>query len=191
MIIAMLPAMLTAMLCKILPCKKRWIVLSAYAVFFMLFFLSGVVSSSFNMPAAVVQRKADFAALGEAKTNISMNELMPNAQSFILNLPQAINHSLFRPYLWEFTQLSVQLTAMELICYQLLILAFILFRKKDGPPVHSFNIFGFALFLNMMLIIGYTIPNVGAIVRYRSIFWIFLICPLVCNIQWKKLFLKK
>jgi hypothetical protein len=75
---------------------------------------------------------------------------------------------------------------MELLLYQLLILLFIIYRKKD-PQIHPFNLFGFALFINMMLIIGYTIPNIGAIVRYRSIFWVLLICPLLCNIDWTKL----
>jgi len=39
----------------------------------------------------------------------------------------------------------------------------------------------------MVLIIGYTIPNVGAIVRYRSIIWIFALCPMVCCIDWARL----
>lgn len=187
-IIVMVPAMVIAMLCRILPYKMRWIAIATYALFVGLFFLSGFNNSPVNMPAAVAQRKADFIALGEAKTNITMNELRPDALSFISNIPQAINHSLFRPYLWEFTQPSILLTALELLVYQLLFLLFLLYRKKDGATVYPFNIFAIIFFLNMMLIIGFTIPNIGAIVRYRSIFWIFLICPLVCNTDWKSLF---
>ena len=186
-IVAMVPAMITVMLCKLMPYKKRVIVLITYSFFSLVFFLSAFSKSSFNLPVAVVNRKMDFATLVRGNTDIQMNELQPTFQSFMVNLPQAINHSLFRPYLWEFSQLSVLLTALEIFFYQLLILLFIFFRKKKNESIHHFNLFGLALLLNMMLIIGYTIPNIGAIVRYRSIFWVFLICPLLCNIDWKRL----
>jgi hypothetical protein len=125
--------------------------------------------------------------LEEGNTNIFMNALTPDFSGFLHNLPQAINHTLFRPYLWEFHSLGIILTALELLLYQLLVIAFIFFRKKKTMILNSFNIFGFALFMNMMLIIGYTIPNIGAIVRYRGMFWIFVLCPVVCNIDWNRL----
>ncbi len=187
-IVAIVPAIITAFCCKLIPFKKRFVILTTYAFFFGLFFLSGLSHSSLNLPAAVVKRKADFAALAKGNTNIPMNELYPTIRSFVINLPQAINHSLFRPYLWEFSQPSVILTALELFVYQMTIIILIFYRKKQAFTVHPFNIFAGAFVLNMMLIIGYTIPNVGAIVRYRSIFWIFIICPVMCNIDWKRLF---
>lgn len=186
-IVALVPAAFIALLCKRMPNRKAAIVMVSYAVFLIMFFLSGFSNSSFNLPAAVVQRKADFAAIEVANTNIAMNNLQPTLQSFASNFPQAINHYLFRPYLWEFAQPSVLLTAIELFFYQVIILACIFFRKKQAGSIHNFNIFGLLFIFNMMLIIGYTIPNIGAIVRYRSIFWIFLLCPLLCNIDWKRL----
>lgn len=186
-IVALAPAVFIALLCKWRPNKKAVIVITSYTAFVILFFSSGLINASLNLPAAVVQRKADFANLEVGKTTIAMNELKPTLQSFASNLPQAFNHSFFRPYLWEFAQPSVLLTAIELLFYQLIILAFFLFRKKHSGAIDNFNIFGLLFLFNMMLIIGYTIPNIGAIVRYRSIFWIFLMCPLVCNIDWKRL----
>ncbi len=187
-IVALVPAIIIALLCKRLPNRKAFIVVVSYAAFFILFFLSGLSNAAFNLPAAVVQRKLDFAGLEVGNTTIPMNDLKPTIQSFASNFPQAINHYLFRPYLWEFAQISVILTAVELFFYQLIFLAFIFFRKKQDGPIDNFNLFGLLFVFNMMLIIGYTIPNIGAIVRYRSIFWIFLLCPLICNIDWKRLF---
>ncbi|MEJ7588733.1 MAG: hypothetical protein WKI04_14325 [Ferruginibacter sp.] len=186
-LIALVPAMAIAVLAKMFPLKKNVVFVVGYAIFFLLFFLSGYTDSFVNMPAAVVKRKADFVLLGEASTNIAMNELYPTIKSFARNAPQAVNHFLFRPYLWEFSRPAVLLTAIELFFYQVIIVTFIFFRKKNGNSANNFNLFGYALFLNMMLIIGYTIPNIGAIVRYRSIFWIFILCPLVCNTYWKRL----
>ncbi|CAN5495609.1 hypothetical protein BH11BAC3_BH11BAC3_01080 [soil metagenome] len=186
-IVALIPAVFIAILCKQLPNKKLIIIVASYTVFLIIFFLSTFINSSFNLPAAVVQRKADFAGLEGGNTSIAMNDLHPTLQSFASNFPQAINHYLFRPYLWEFAQTSVLLTAIELLFYQLIIMAFILLWKKPTCPLDNFNILGLLFLFNMMLIIGYTIPNIGAIVRYRSIFWIFLLCPLICNIDWKQL----
>jgi hypothetical protein len=39
----------------------------------------------------------------------------------------------------------------------------------------------------MFLIIGYTIPILGAIVRYRSIYFPFLLVPIICLTNWKQL----
>ncbi len=186
-VIAILPAILSTFFCKIIVQKRRLVLVITYAFYFLLFFLSSFSQSFLNIPAAVVERKNDFGTLLGGNTNIAMNELQPKFLSFVANLPQAINHALLRPYLWEFPQLSVILTAFELLTYQLLIIAFIFFRKKQAGPIALFNIFGLAFFFNMMLIIGYTIPNVGAIVRYRSIFWVYLIVPAICNIDWNKL----
>jgi len=191
-LVALFPAMLTAYLCKNLAYQKKWIILGSYVVYALLFFISGLIHHTLSLPEAVIKRKLDFALLPEGRTNIPMRELLPSVQSFVKNLPQVVNHSVFRPYLWEFPGTGVLLAALELFVYQMLLLISIYSFAKKRNIVNLFNIYGFCLFVNMILIIGYTIPNVGAIVRYRSLFWILIITPVACNIQWQNLnFLKK
>ncbi len=185
-LVAMLPAMFAVFLCQILPVKRRVVLPISYGIYLLLFFLSGSVSPALNLPEAVIKRKADFALLQKGNTTIPMNDLHPNAGSFLSNIPQAINHTLMRPYLWESSQPGVLMVAMELLLYQILFLLFLFYRYKKRGPIHNFNVLGILFFLSMMLIIGYTIPNVGAIVRYRSIFWILVLCPIACNINWEK-----
>ncbi len=186
-VIALLPAMITALFINYFPLNKRMVFFLCYCFYCILFFMSGLFNNSLNLPEAVVKRKAEFAIPVAANTNIAMNELYPNIKSFLYNLPQAINHSLFRPYLWEYSNPAVILTALEIFFYQLIFVAYIFFRNKKETMTQLFNLYGLAFFFTMMLIIGYTIPNIGAIVRYRSIFWIFLLCPLVCSIDWARL----
>lgn len=188
-LVALLPAMLVAFIVSRATSRKVLVFTGAYAAFAILFFLSGLLNNSLNLPAAVVQRKADFALLEKGSTDLQMNELQPNVISFVKNIPQAINHVLLRPYPFEPGNTGVLLASLELYFYLLLMIAFLFFkRKNDLTPVHPFNIYGFAFVISMMLIIGFTIPNAGAIVRYRSIIWIFLLCPLVCNLDLKVLF---
>ncbi len=188
-LIALLPALFTAWLCKVMPLSKTLVVAGSYLLYGTVFFLSGVLSPSASLPEAVVKRKADFAMQATGATDLPMRELRPSVTGFASNTPQAINHGLLRPYLWEFSNRAVWLTALELLAYQLLFVAFIFLRRKNGVALHVFNIYGLAFFLTMMLIIGYTIPNVGAIVRYRSLVWIFVLCPMVGCIDWGRLVL--
>ncbi len=192
LLLALLPAIITAWLCRVLSFKKRWIIGLSYLGYGISFFCCRYIFSSLDFPAILIRRKEDFMLVKEATTNISMNELAPTFQSFVASLPQALNHTLMRPYMWEFSNPAVILTAMELFFYQLIFVAFLVFGIKKKLSIHVFNVYGLCLFINVMLIIGYTIPNLGAIVRYRSIFWIFLLAPLVCSINWENLlFFKK
>jgi hypothetical protein len=186
-LVAMVPAMLTAWLCKRIPSGKKAMIGASYALYGLFFFVSRYIHPSLNLPGAVVKRKAEFESLPQGSTDIPMNDLYPTIKSFILNLPQAINHSLFRPYLWEFSSPAIILTALELLFYQIIIIAYIFFRNKKEAIFNNYNVYGFAFFISMMLIIGYTIPNLGAIVRYRSMVWIFVMCPMVCGIEWSRL----
>jgi len=186
-LVALAPAILLTLAYQLLQRNKKRLLLLMYLGFIGLFFLTGLTQSSFNLPAAVVQRKADFATLETGNTTIQMNDLQPNIISFVGNLPQAINHTLLRPYPWEYSQPAILLVALELLLYQVIVILFVFFRKKPAGTMHPFTIYGLALFAHMMLIIGYTIPNIGAIVRYRSIFWVLLLCPLVGNIDWGRL----
>lgn len=186
-LLALLPAMFTAWLCKTLPFNKKAVVAFSYGTYAVLFFLSKYIHRSLNLPAAVIKRKLDFVAAGDGNTTLPMGELYPTAGSFLQNLPQAVNHTLLRPYLWEFPGFGILLTALELFFYQLIFVAFLFCRNKKESMLNNYNIYAFAFFISMVLIIGYTIPNVGAIVRYRTLLWIFVLCPMVCCIDWRRL----
>ncbi|MBC7867120.1 MAG: hypothetical protein H7X88_06275 [Gloeobacteraceae cyanobacterium ES-bin-316] len=184
-LIALLPTLFTAWLCRVLPFSRALIFVGSYFLYAAIFFLSGQLSSSLSLPQAVIKRKSDFQMLPPGSTNLSMNELYPSVQSFAGNIPQAINHSLLRPYFWELRSTAARLTALELAAFQLILVAFIFFRKRNTGRPSIYNLYSIAFFLSMALIIGYTIPNVGAIVRYRSLLWIFVLCPMVASTNWE------
>lgn len=57
--------------------------------------------------------------------------------------------------------------------------------RKQIP--RGFIYYGIFFTLSMYLVIGYTIPILGAIVRYRSIYFPFIITPIACLIDLNKL----
>ncbi len=182
----------------LLPALIAWIIaekftkyaflsfLGVYIIVIVLFFGSSMLSPGFNLPKHVSLRQLEFIEIAKRGASaININPLYPNFRSFLNNAPQALNHALMRPYLTEkFSFLYAPLATEILIC-EILLLLFIFFKTKTklSPFMH----FCFFFSTSMFLIIGYTIPILGAIVRYRSIYFPFFIIPTVCLIDWKKL----
>jgi uncharacterized membrane protein len=158
-----------------------------YAIGAFIFFNLDRISSKLNLPSSIAKKQSDFKHLGLASTYIGVDSLAPTCTSFVLNSPQAISHSLLRPY---FTDIKLSRAlfplSIELFLYELLLLLFIFFKNKTCDT-NPFILFGLFFSLSIILIIGYTVPIIGAIVRYRSIYLPFIITPIVCNTNWEKL----
>lgn len=151
----------------------------------ILFFCSGFFSPKFDLPAHVSSRQLAFIQISRnGASAININPLYPNFRSFLNNTPQAINHSLMRPYLTEHLNFLYVLAGFEILFYEMLFLLFLLFPKKHPTaPLVYFSVF---FSITMFLVIGYTIPIIGAIARYRSIYFPLLLIPVICHTDWNK-----
>lgn len=142
--------------------------------------------TDFQPLGIISQRQNDFLQLPEAGSQLSMGLLQPTLKSFILNLPNAINHGFLRPFIWDEGNIFMLLLSIELFFYQGLLLFMFFcketYHKKTNPIIW----FGLSIAIFMWLIIGFVIPNIGAIVRYKSLFLPFLIIPILCNISTEK-----
>ena len=47
--------------------------------------------------------------------------------------------------------------------------------------------FGIVVAFTMLLVLGYTVPILGALVRYRSLYIPFLLIPMMAGTDWRKL----
>lgn len=161
--------------------------IAVYLFFAVIFFNIGALHPSLNLPQYVSSRQIAFIQIAKGgESSININPLFPNFRSFLNNAPQALNHALMRPYLTEkFTLLYIP-AALEIFIYELLFVLFFLFnaRKKITQPFIYFGVF---FSLSMLLMIGYTIPIIGAIVRYRSIYLPFIILPITCSLNWNRI----
>ena len=184
-VIALIPSIILSLLYRSLLTKKLIKLMTVYSLMITCFFF--LQFNNTNLAQILINRKSEFQLASTGNTDINLNELKPDIISYLYNFPQAFNHSFLRPYLFEFKTLSVNLTAIEILMFEILFLLFLFYRKISSAKLHWFNVFGICLMLHLFLIIGYTIPNIGAIVRYRSVFWIFLITPVICNIDEKKI----
>lgn len=186
-------------LITLLPALVAWIIaerrkkfmlqtfIVVYLLSIVLFFNLGRLHPSLDLPQYVSTRQIAFVEIAKGgESAININPLFPHFRSFLNNSPQALNHTLMRPYLTEKSTLLYISAAFEILIYEILFLLFLLFRLKN-KKTEPFIYFGIFFSLSMFLMIGYTIPIIGAIVRYRSIYFPLLIIPLLCYTDWEKL----
>ncbi|MEO8584082.1 MAG: hypothetical protein ABI415_09815 [Flavitalea sp.] len=123
-------------------------------------------------------------------TTFPLDALEPHAGSFIKVLPQAINNSFFRPYLWEVHSVLQVFYAIEVIVLLLLSLLAVFIKHANWKERLSNPVILMLLFfsLSVYLFIGYVVPFPGAIIRYKCIAELGLICVMVVVTDYKVIF---
>lgn len=135
----------------------------------------------------ITARQTEYLKLPKASTQIELSPLEPTFKSFATNAPGALACVFLLPYPGMKPDTLLPF-AFELFFYLFLLLRVFLYRRKikimnDKTLLYFILFFTFTVFL----FIGYIVPNIGSLVRYRSLFLPFIIIPLLCSIQWKNL----
>lgn len=180
----LIPALLAWRLAEKFPKKSLMIFVVTYSLGLLFFFLSGFISSKIDFPAYVAKRQESFIQIGkQGNSTIKVDTLKPTFGSFIKNAPQAFDLAFLRPYLSKINEPVFAPFALEIFLMQLLLVLLIFFHRKtpEIEPVIYFIVF---FSISALLIGGYVVPIIGAIVRYRSIYFIFLMIPVMCYIDW-------
>ena len=183
-IIALLPASVTFILSE----RKRINPLISLAVIyfsgFMLFAVLQFFIPGFEPLKILIQKQSDFLDLPAATSQLVTHTLEPHLKSFFINAPWAFDHGFLRPYISENKGPFLFMLAVELLVYEiLLITGFFQLRKVISK--HSFVLSAQIFSITMLLIIGYIIPNIGSIVRYKSIYLPFILTPVLCSLKRK------
>lgn len=156
-------------------------------IFLLIYSIAGItflgtykIWPSFNPLKIVTKKQSDYRKLPAAATAISLDTLYPTAGSFLHNAPQAFQHAFLRPYIIEETQpIDLVPLGIELFLYQALLVLCILNSKKRKQWHNPFIVMCIFFATSVLLFIGYIVPNLGSIVRYRSIYLPLLVTPLL------------
>jgi hypothetical protein len=185
-------ALLPALFAWVVVARTKWPAIPVFAVVYLLcglmIFNIDTVAPKIKPLEVIIAKQTEYLKLKKAATQIELTPLQPTFKSFAVNTPQAINHIFLRPYIWELPVKSILLLSIELLGYQFLILLLIFFRRKEFDHINKAFLF-FVLFfiISAFLIIGYIVPNLGSLVRYRSLYLPFIITPILCYLDWQKL----
>lgn len=177
-----------------------WIVLSgnrhsffkhmvSLLVFINIAILIGRLFPDYNMFELIVTKLHDFTGLAQFVNAGSFIEPVPlkaDFLSFLLNSPQAIVNTLFRPYPNEISSMMMIPVLIENILLIIFILLALFFHSKK---INNSRIIWLCLFFSLVLsiIAGLTTPVLGALVRYRIPVLPFLFIALFLIIDFKKI----
>lgn len=173
----------------ILSTKVKWQPVFTYGVVFsisiLFFFTAKYIHPKLDLPHSVVLKQEEFIQL-EGNSSIAVNKLQPSFSSFLINAPQAFSISTLRPYPSNVKHLLSMAAAIEVAFLFLLFLIFLFFRSGN-KSVTPFKLFCVFFSFSVLMMIGYTVNVLGAVVRYRSIILPILVVPMVASINWKKI----
>lgn len=185
-------ALLPALFAWILVTKMKWpaapVFTAVYLVCGLLVFTIDSIVPKIKPLEIITAKQTEYLKLEKAATQMELTALQPGFKSFASNAPQALNHAFLRPYLWELPVKSILPLSIELFVYQVLMVLMIFFKRRECTTDQKQFLF-FAIFftISTFLIIGYIVPNLGSLVRYRSLYYPLLITPALCFINWEKL----
>jgi hypothetical protein len=144
---------------------------AVYVTGIVLFFASHYFHPSIDLPQKVAKRQSEFMAL-EGGSYISVETLQPTFVSYLMLLPQGLLNTFLRPYIGERNSYLYQGSAIETLFCLLFFITAIIFKRTDYKQwvTHPFMLAIFFFALTNYLLIGFTVPFVGAIVRYKSVY---------------------
>ena len=186
LLVILIPALLAWIVSYKFPKKNAVIFLSVYFVCGLLFFTLRYISPAFDFPQAVVDKQKAFRTL-QGNSGFDFPELKPTVGSFLVNAPRAISSTTLRPHPGDVKHILSMAAASETAFLLLLFLLF-LFWRTNGVKSPSFIWFCIFFSFSLLLLIGFTVNFLGAIVRYRSIVLPFLLVPVISLIDWERIY---
>ncbi len=176
LVMLLIPAMCVGFLINLFP-KRTLLVLSVSVVAGTIFFFNAKhLHPSLDMPKYIVQKQAQFSNL-EGSSVVETHKLQPDFQSFLSALPSALDMGFLRPHPGETGMISL-VASVEIILFWLIFILCIIYRKKglsQPPVIWTTLVFAFLV----LIVIGYTVPFSGAVVRYRSLVIPLILTPII------------
>ncbi len=181
----LVPALMAWLLASKWPKYGLAIFSSLYLLFGILFFTARYVNPKLDFPQAVVNKQQEFKKLEAGGSTIPMKDVEPTIISFLKSTPQAITLSIIRPYPSDVRHILSLAAAIEINSLLLMFVLFVFWRTNTNSYT-SKNLMYFCVFfaMTLLLAIGFSVNNLGAIVRYRSIIIPLLVIPMAAQINW-------
>ena len=186
--IALAPALIAWVISSKTKSLAIWTFAGVYLLVGLVIFNIDAVFNKVKPLEIIIAKQTEYLKLPDTDTEIELTPLQPTFKSFASNAPQSLNHLLLRPYLWEWRVKSLIPLAIELAVYQILFILFLFYRKRDTENFVKPILYFFLFFiLSIFLLTGYIVPNLGSIVRYRSLYLPLMVVPLLCLVNWERI----
>ena len=182
----LLPALFCWLWANKAPRHRIKIFVFVYSVALFCFFTLKYIHPALDLPSIVLSKQEAFMNLKDGGSEIAVKKLEPTGAGFIRLLPQAAGISFFRPLISDLKKPIIIPAFIEVLLIWLCLLLYLVFPKQKRRYA-PFSLFLLAFCISMLLMIGYTVNNVGAVVRYRALLFPLITAPVLTGIDWEKI----
>ena len=172
-----LPVLLTLTWCS----NNHNAVLGKYAAIYSASSIFVVIISSFtsfNVFEKIRRMQEVYSKYYIGESDISLPTIDANLTSILMATPTAFYNVVFRPTYWDTQNFLASLAFWETYILLAILFFFIIYGRLM-PKEKQALFYGFLFFsISYIILIGLTINNLGAIVRYRSVPYLFLLSAL-------------
>ncbi|WP_300597421.1 hypothetical protein [Niabella sp.] len=188
-LLLLFPALLCWILARRFPSRRVLVFTGVYSLGLAFFFLAKYLHPALDFPAIVASKQASFLELTGGQSSVPVPPLQPDLAGFIRQFPQAAGIAFFRPFIMDLKKMLIIPAFLEMMLTWICILLFLIVprQKRSFRP---FSLFLLVFTISTLLMIGYTVNNLGAMVRYRSILFPLFLPVILAGIHWQRL-LKK
>ena len=145
-----------------------------YLILILIFSISLFLPPAHQLSRPLLLAQEKFFLL-KGNTQYRLDSLEPGPISFLRILPQATSNTVFRPYPWEGKNLLQSLSSVEVIFLIAGLIFYIVSPNRKQQVSHPLYWLFFFYSITQLITIGFVVPFPGAIVRYRSIAFLFLV----------------
>jgi hypothetical protein len=185
-LLLLIPALAAWIISDRYPSRKGWIFGGVYLLCIVLFFSAKYIHPALNFPEYVVEKQTEFKAL-PGNSMVALPLLAPSLGSFTAFFPYAVDMAYLQPHWNDIKNLFYLAAAAENTLLLLLVIlgAVTAIRYRKLLP---FPLFLIVFSCSLLLLCGYTVTFVGAVVRYKSIATPLLgtaVCMIIPGVSWK------
>ncbi len=181
-----LPAVFAWFLANRWPGRAVLVFSAIYLLCILLFFTTRYIIPQLDFPAAVVAKQEAFTKLTGGSSQ-RVRVLTPTLGGFLINAPQAMALAATRPHPSDISHLLSLAAALEVWILVLLLSAALIFRVRWKPSTRPTILFFLFFSLSLLLAIGFSVNNIGAIARYRSVILPLVMTPVLALTDWDRI----
>ena len=163
--------------------KRTWHPLLVFASVFIaiggLSYLTPKILGIPNLVDAVVAEKQLYEALDNGNTAIDLGVYEESYFGIIVNVPKALFNAIVRPHFLDIHSPLLGLASLESLLITILFVTALFYVKNCSWDQQAMVFLLFTFGITYLLLTGLIVPNLGAILRYRSVALFFLVPCLV------------
>lgn len=134
-----------------------------------------------NLIDNVLHKKQLFQALKTGNSHIEINQF-DTLLGLIKSIPQAFFNTILRPHFFEIETIYAFFASLESFFFFVSFMGFVFYFRFLDTKQRTFALFFLSFGLSYLIVTGLIVPNIGAILRYRSIAMLALVPMFVWTI---------